>query len=535
MQPVPSLAELRKMNIESLKKTSIDIRKFILQSTKEKAGHLASSIGVAELTLILHTALDTPNDILLWDVGHQAYIHKVITGRADVFALNRKKNGPSGFPNRRESEFDPFGVGHSSTALSALIGFARADKLKGIKRNRVAVVGDGAFTGGMLFEALNDAGANNDDVLLIINDNGFAIEENVGALHEYGQYEAFCKAIGWNFLEGNINGNNISELDIAIKKAINIKGPRVLHINTYRPNIEELGLSENQANKDNFQTHFADKLIELAHLDNRIVALTAAMATGCSLDVFRESFPNRFFDGGIAEQHVLTQAAGMAAAGMRPVVNFYSTFSQRAVDQWIHDVALQNLPVILCLDRSGIVGEDGATHHGVFDLALFSSIPNTHIWAPRNNSELRNAIVDAIKYSGPSIIRYPKGKEKKLPKALERKGEMDILQKGTGTVHWCLGPTISDALAFAKSTDSVIDLRKAKPIDFRILEVFSKNHYKWIVWEDAQVIGGVGSTLALWLAKNNRNNIQLSLRGYGDSFIGHGNSKDLIEQHRNKI
>ena len=534
MQAIPSLSELRKMNIESLEKASIDIREFILNSTSEKAGHLASSLGVTELTIALHIALDTPKDILLWDVGHQAYVHKVITDRADVFKSNRKKNGPSGFPKRNESNFDSFGVGHSSTALSALIGFARADTLTKRHRHKVAVVGDGAFTGGMVYEAMNDAGSKGDDILLIINDNGFAIEENVGALHDSGKYKEFCKSLGWDFLGGHIQGNNIAELLLKINQALKSKGPRVLHIKTNRPTIEDLGLSESSPDQSNFQTHFAEKLIAIATKDNRIVTLTAAMAQGCSLDLFRDKFPKRFFDVGIAEQHVITQAAGMAAAGMRPVVNLYSTFSQRAVDQWIHDVALQNLPVLLCLDRAGIVGEDGATHHGVFDISLFSSIPNTHIWAPRNNLELRNAIDEAIHYGGPSIIRYPKGKEMKLPKALMRKGGMDIIRLGHGTVHWCLGPTIGEAILYSEPSDVIIDLRKAKPINLDMLYSFSKTYSKWIVWEDAQSIGGVGSQLASWIAGNNAN-IQLIHKGYGDQFIEHGSSEDLKKQNRTEI
>ena len=534
MQAIPSLPELRKMNIESLKKACIEIREFILNSTSEKAGHLASSLGVTELTVALHIILDTPEDVLIWDVGHQAYVHKVITDRADVFKSNRKKNGPSGFPNRNESNFDSFGVGHSSTALSALIGFARADVLINRNRHKVAVVGDGAFTGGMVYEAMNDAGSKGDDILLIINDNGFAIEENVGALHDSGEYKEFCTSLGWNFIDGHINGNNIAELIPRIKQALKHKGPRVLHVKTNRPTLEDLGLSESFPDQFNFQTHFAEKLIALALKDNRIIALTAAMAQGCSLDLFRDKFPERFFDVGIAEQHVITQAAGMAATGMKPIVNLYSTFSQRAVDQWIHDVALQNLPVLLCLDRSGIVGEDGATHHGVFDLALYSSIPNTHIWAPRNNSELRNAIDEAIQYGGPSIIRYPKGKETKLPNALKRKGGMDIIRLGRETVHWCLGPTIEEAIIHSNPSDVIIDLRKAKPINSDMLQAFSKTYSKWVVWEDAQSIGGVGAQLASWIAENNPN-IQLIHKGYKDQFIGHGDSKELKKQNRPEV
>jgi 1-deoxy-D-xylulose-5-phosphate synthase len=534
MESIPSLDELRKLSPDSLQRVSDDLKSFVLNATKEKAGHLASSLGVAELTLTLHYLLNTPDDILLWDVGHQAYIHKVITDRANVFKFNRKKNGPSGFPNIKESEFDSFGVGHSSTTLSALIGFARADKINNRNRKKVAVVGDGAFTAGMIYEALNDAGSKDDDILLIINDNGLAIEENSGALHDFSRYKEFCESLGWNFIGRNIEGNNTIELVKKIKYALSLSGPRVLLILTKRPSLKDLGLKENPPSKKSFQIHFAKKLIELAKTENRLVALTAAMAPGCSLDLFRKNFPDRFFDVGIAEQHVLTQAAGLAAAGMRPVVNLYSTFSQRAVDQWIHDIALQNLPVIMCLDRSGIVGEDGATHHGVFDLALYRVVPNTEIWAPRNNLELKNSIEEAFLKAIPAIIRYPKGDEPELKEPLKREGEMDIFRYGGNTIHWCLGTSISDALTYSKKTDGVIDLRKAKPIDYNTLKKFSKNSSHWVVWEDAQLIGGVGEALSSFITENNLD-IKLTQMGYPDNFIGHGKTDNLKIENRREI
>lgn len=532
MSSLPSLEMLRGMRPDALATVAHTLRNFLRETTEDKAGHLASSLGVAELTVALHALLHCPEDILIWDVGHQAYGHKVLTDRAEVFHANRTPAGPSGFPKRDESPFDAFGVGHSSTALSALLGFARADALTGRKRRRVAVVGDGAFTGGMVFEALNDAGSQGDDVLLILNDNGQAIEENVGALHQNGRYEAFIQSLGWTWMGGPIDGHDMPELHSALEHALQASGPRVLHVQTRRPLLDSLGLSESLPGPQHFQTHFAESLIALAARDARIVALTAAMAPGCSLDRFREAFPKRFFDGGIAEGHVVTEAAGMAAAGLRPVVNLYSTFSQRAVDQWIHDVALQNLPVILCLDRAGLVGEDGDTHHGVFDLALFRSVPNTAIWAPRNGEALEEALREALAYGGPAIIRYPKGTEPSLLAALERRGRMDILQWGTGTVHFCLGPVIADALHEAKSTESVVDLRMAKPINPDMLAYFAKNHYRWMVWEDGQALGGVGAALSTWLAEHAIPNVQCIRRSYPDQFIGHGPSEALQAQFR---
>ncbi|KRO58660.1 MAG: hypothetical protein ABR98_00445 [Cryomorphaceae bacterium BACL7 MAG-120910-bin2] len=532
--PLPSLEELRSMPPSELQRVAEEAKAFVRAATKEKAGHLASSLGAAELTVALHALLNTPEDLLIWDVGHQAYVHKVLTDRAAVFHLNRTPEGPSGFPKRDESPFDPFGVGHSSTALSALLGFARADAHLGRQRKRVAVIGDGAFTGGMVFEALNDAGAHGDDVLVILHDNGQAIEENVGALHQNGRYAAFMQSLGWNWMGGPVNGHDMPELHSSLENALRQTGPRVLHVQTKRPTLDSLGLEEKALSPDHFQEHFASALIALAQEDPRIVGLTAAMAPGCSLDAFRAEFPHRFYDGGIAEQHVLTQAAGMAAAGMRPVVNLYSTFSQRAIDAWIHDVALQHLPVILCLDRAGLVGEDGGTHHGVFDLALFRAIPHTAIWAPRNGAALHEALQEALSYGGPSIIRYPKGIEPSLPDALERRGRMDILQLGTGTVHFCLGPVIAEALQEARPTDSVVDLRMAKPIAPDMLAMFAKNHTQWHVWEDAQAIGGVGAALTTWLAESNVGSVKIVRRGYPDQFIGHGKTNDLSTTYRRK-
>ncbi|MDG1253419.1 MAG: 1-deoxy-D-xylulose-5-phosphate synthase [Schleiferiaceae bacterium] len=532
MSSLPRLEDLRLMRPEALVAVAEEVRSFILTSTKDKAGHLASSLGVAELTVALHALLNTPEDVLIWDVGHQAYVHKVLTDRAGVFFANRQPGGPSGFPNRDESPFDAFGVGHSSTSLSALLGFARADALQGIQRKRVAVIGDGAFTGGMVFEAMNDAGSLGDDVLVILNDNGQAIEENVGALHQNGRYESLAQALGWSWMGGPINGQDIPELYSALSDALDQSGPRILHVQTRRPSLDSLGLKDGAIGAKHFQYHFAQALISMATEDERIVALTAAMAPGCSLDLFRDAFPHRFFDGGIAEGHVLTQAAGMAAAGLRPIVNFYSTFSQRAVDQWIHDVALQNLPVIMCLDRAGLVGEDGGTHHGVFDLALFRAVPNTAIWAPRDGAALKEALTEALAYGGPAIIRYPKGTEQELPRALERRGRMDIMRWGTGTVHFCLGPSVSEALAEALPSETVVDLRMAKPINPDMLAFFAKNHYRWMVWEDGQAMGGVGAALSTWLAENGIPGVQCLRRSFPDRFIGHGPSEALTTESR---
>ncbi len=495
----------------------------VLATTRDKAGHIASSLGAAELTVALHGLLNTPEDLLIWDVGHQAYVHKVLTDRASVFQANRQPGGPTGFPRRSESPLAAWGVGHSSTALSAAVGFARADHALGRVRHRVAVVGDGAMTGGMVYEALNDGGGWGADVLLVINDNGMAIEENVGALHRGGPdaYRALVESLGWAWVDGSIDGHDVPAVASALERALALRGPRVLHVRTRRPSTAELGLSESAPGPAHFQTHFAAALASLAATDPRIHALTAAMAPGCSLDVVREQFPDRVHDVGIAEPHCIAAAAAMAAAGLRPVVNLYSTFSQRALDQWIHDVALQKLPVILCLDRAGMVGEDGATHHGVFDLAMFRAVPHTAIWAPRDGQALREALEEALAYGGPSIIRYPKGAAPRYPEPLQRRGGMDWMQSGTGVAHFALGTALSQALAAAKPSESIIDLRRAKPMDPNSLHYFARNHHTWHVWEDAQAINGVGQALGCWLLENGYGHIALHRHGYRDQFVDH--------------
>ncbi len=520
---IPSLNEWRTWPVERWQEVADAAKKLILERTAEKAGHIASSLGVAELTVALHGLLKTPEDLLIWDVGHQAYVHKVLTGRADSFASNRQPGGPSGFPRRAESDFDAWGVGHSSTALSAAVGFARADKALGLDRRRVAVVGDGAMTGGMVFEAMNDGGAWGADVLLVINDNGMAIEGNVGALHQGGSpaYRKLGEALGWTWIDGEVDGQNLPALVRALERALPLRGPRILHLRTKRPEPAELGLKESAAGPGHFQTHFAAALASLAATDPRIHALTAAMAPGCSLDVVRAQFPDRVHDVGIAEPHCLTAAAAMAAAGLRPVVNLYATFSQRALDQWIHDVALQKLPVILCLDRAGMVGEDGATHHGVFDLAMFRSVPNTAIWAPRDGQALREALKEALAYGGPAIIRYPKGEAPHYPDALQRRGGMDWMRTGTGVAHFALGTALTQAFAAAESGHSIIDLRLAKPIDADSLHYFAGNHHTWHVWEDAQAINGVGQALGSWLNEQGYGHIRLHRHGYADRFVDH--------------
>jgi len=518
------------MSPEQLAQVAEDAKTFVRQATTRKAGHMASSFGVARLTVALHARLNTPEDILIWDVGHQAYIHKVLTGRAEAFHLNRTPEGPSGFPKRAESEHDAFGAGHSSTSISALVGMARADALRGVERQRVAVIGDGAFTGGMVYEAMNDAGSHGDDILVILNDNDLAIEANTGALHDYKNYQAWAESLGWDYC-GDVSDQDMCALVEALDQAIQGDGPRLLRVTTTRPSEADLGM-EQAVDEKSFQKGFARALIDLAQEDDRVVGLTAAMAPGCSLTDFREVYPDRFFDGGIAEPHVVTSAAGMACAGLRPVINLYSTFSQRIVDQWIHDVALQKLPVILCLDRAGIVGEDGATHHGVFDMAVFRSVPETAMWTPYDERSLRDAMRHALQYGGPSIIRYPKGLMPELPEPEVEGMQVDVFRLGTGVMHWCVGPVVSEILEKADPNDSVVALRMIKPLPQAMLERMARNHYQWVVWEDGQAINGVGSALASWVAETGQSGLTVYRKGYPDRFIGHGPQGDLSQTHR---
>ena len=569
-----TLSALRALPVEELPAACARVRRFALSQTREKAGHLAASLGAAELTVALHYVLNTPEDVLLWDVGHQAYLHKIITDRADTFVTQRKPGGLSGFPKREESPFDAFGVGHSSTALSAALGFWRADAATGRRRQRVAVVGDGALTGGMSFEALNDGGGAGADVLLILNDNGLSIEPTVGALARGGAlaYRRFFESLGWTYLDARlvetpsfpnsgipVDGNDCPALVAALRAALSQPGPRVLHVRTHRPDPAEWGSPEKPAPAAAFQSHFADALLAAAAADDRVVALTAAMAPGAGLDRFRAVHPDRTFDVGIAEQHAVTTAAALAAAGRKPVVSLYSTFFQRAVDQWIHDVALQNLPVVLCLDRAGWVGEDGPTHHGVFDFALLRSIPNTTLYAPRNGATLARMLNRALNSGSPSVVRYPRGLAPEDDGLVESEEGALLFQEATaaappasaqnaatplgtdpesaspraGTqesvpsapvriVHWAAGTTAS-AVAQHCPHDAVWYVGRIQPLPSGALRAAAQENpgAEWHVWEDAQAVGGLCEGIAAWAAQHFPG-LRVVPHGYGPAFLPHG-------------
>lgn len=581
-----TLDALRALPVAQLPAACARVRRFLLDQTQEKAGHMASSLGAAELTLALHYVLRTPDDVLIWDVGHQAYVHKIITDRASLFHTQRKPGGLSGFPKRSESPFDAFGVGHASTALSAAVGFWRADAAAGRIRHRVAVVGDGALTGGLVFEALNDGAAASANVLLVLNDNGLSIEGTVGALAQGGPaaYRAFFASLGWTYLDANsaapghaapagaasgraalnfsetdgkapggarlggptpVDGNNSEALVEALRHALDLEGPRVLHVRTRRPDPAEWGAPEKPVSEEAFQFHFSEAVLEAARRDPRVQVVTPAMAPGASVDRFRAAFSDRTVDVGIAEQHALTTAAGMAAAGGKPVVSMYSTFFQRAVDAWIHDVALQNLPVVLCLDRAGWVGEDGPTHHGMFDLALLRSVPNTTVYAPRNGMALRRMLHGALEAGTPTVLRYPRGRSRPDDGLLEDAEGVVLLtamqedpektglpsQASPAAHHWVAGP-LGYAVAENHPEAAVWSIGRVHPLPEAALRAAAQQvpaALEWHVWEDAQSIGGLFEGVAAWVAQH-APGIRVISHGYPNAFMEHGSESPSLEQ-----
>jgi 1-deoxy-D-xylulose-5-phosphate synthase len=595
---VPS--DLRKLRVEQLERLSAELREFIIDKCSENPGHFGASLGTIELTVAIHYVFDTPYDRLIWDVGHQAYAHKILTGRKDTFDTNRKYNGLSGFPKMAESEYDAFGAGHASTSISAGLGMAVAARLNGEDRKVVAVIGDGSFSGGMAFEGLNNAGWQNADMLVILNDNNIAIDPNVGALKKYftnitlsGKYNKLKKSI-WNrlgenkfrwtlkrmgntvksaiFSEGNlfeslgfryfgpVDGHDIKTLVKTLSRLKSIKGAKILHVVTkkgkgYRPAEENQtewhapGMFDKKTGKKlnahsvdpskpaKYQDVFGETIVELAQKNPRILGVTPAMATGCSLNIMMHSFPDRVFDVGIAEAHAVTFSAGLAAAGYLPFCNIYSSFMQRAFDSVIHDVALQNLNVVFCLDRGGIVGEDGPTHHGVFDLAYFRLIPNMTVSAPMNEIELRNMMYTAqLPSAGPFSIRYPRGDgvtpNWRVPFEPIPVGRGRILKEGSDTAVLSIGhPGNFAALAVAKAERngfSVMhcDMRFVKPVDEDILHLVGTKFKHIITVEDGTVVGGMGSAVADFFTLHGYD-CRVEMLGVPDKFVQQGTIQEL--------
>ena len=562
-------SDLRKLNPEQLPKLAKELRDFIIDIVATKEGHLGASLGVVELTIALHYLFDTPNDLMVWDVGHQAYGHKILTGRKDVFYTNRQFEGVAGFPSRKESKFDAFGVGHSSTSISAALGMAIASNLKNeTEKHHIAVIGDASIASGMAFEALNHAGVSKANLLIILNDNAIGIDPSVGAVKEYltkvksdkrlAAQNNIIKALNFDY-SGPIDGHNIPKLLLEIERLKTVKGPKFLHVITtkgkglqkaeedqvtyHAPGKFDKISGERKQKEENpytkYQDVFGKTIVELAEKNDKIVGITPAMLTGSSLKFLMNKFPKRTFDVGIAEQHAVTLAAGMATQGLVPFCNIYSTFLQRAYDQVIHDVALQNLPVIFCLDRAGLVGEDGATHHGTFDLAYLRCIPNLIIFAPRNEIELRNILYTAQRgLQHPIAIRYPRGYGNIIDwqKPFEdiEIGKGVCLQKGEKVAILSVGTiasNISEALDLVPNLScfSHYDMRFINPLDEKLLHTVFKEHTTIITLEDGTVKGGFGSAILEFAsAYNYKNNIKIL--GIPDDFIQHGSIQKL--QHK---
>lgn len=595
---VNSPADLRKLSIDQLPHYCEEVRRYIIEQCAKNPGHLASSLGAVEIAVAVHYVYDTPTDKLVWDVGHQAYAHKIITARRDAFCNNRKLNGISGFPRMAESEYDAFGAGHASVSISAALGMVQAAKLRGESFKSIAVIGDGSMTGGLAFEGLNNAGADkNNDLLVILNDNNMAIDRATGALNNYllrmstsRSYNRFkqglwsllsytppvlrlCRKMGnaikhglmqnSNLFEsfgfryfGRVDGHDVKHLVRTLTALKDIRSPKLLHVITtkghgYRPAEQNLPVwhapgkfnpdtgerIKQVTDRDRYQDVFGHTLLELAKSDNRVVGVTPAMPTGCSMNIMMAAMPERCFDVGIAEAHAVTFSAGLASAGQVPFCNIYSTFMQRAYDNIIHDVALQNLPVVLCLDRGGIVGEDGATHHGVFDLAYLCCIPNMVVAAPSDELELRNLLYTALHSATPFAIRYPRGsgmgvewRDKEFENLPIGKGR--VLREGNDVAILALGKPCAFALEAAVAAEqegvsvAVYDLRYAKPLDSELIIEVGKQFDRIITVEDGVLRGGVGEAIIKLLSDNN---IHKSIENLGiaDTFIEQGTPAEL--------
>lgn len=591
---------VKALTVRELEQLASELRHFIIDTVSQNGGHLAPNLGTVELTLALYSVFSFPGDKLVWDVGHQAYTHKILTGRRDAFKTLRKKGGITGFPNRSESVYDAFGVGHASTSISAALGMALARDARGEKNQVIAVIGDGALTGGESFEALNNAGDLGTKLIVILNDNEMSIDANVGAMSEYlsririaPQYArakrdmgsllmsiphigdkvyktashlkdgvrsvlvpgSLFEEMGFHYI-GPIDGHNIGLLEEVLASAKEMEGPVLIHIHTvkgkgYKPaeqapdKFHGVGCFDPSTGKSakkagcapSYTSVFSKALIELAKDRPDILAITAAMPSGTGLKAFGQAYPKRFFDVGIAEEHAMTLAAGMAAAGMHPVIALYSTFAQRAYDQLIHDVCLQNLPVTLCLDRAGLVGEDGPTHHGVFDLSYLRQMPNMCVMAPKDEEELRHMLATAIAIEGPAAVRYPRGAGLGVPltDSLETLpvGKAEVLQEEGNIAFLAVGTMVEkakEAAAILKEEGieaAVVNMRFIKPLDTELLGEMARTKRLLITAEENVLAGGFGSAVAEYLADHG---IEVPLLRFGipDRFIEQGTRRELL-------
>ena len=580
-----------------------EIREEMVETVSKTGGHLASNLGVVELTIALHSVFDLPEDKIVWDVGHQTYVHKMLTGRREKMKTLRSLNGIAGFPKTKESIYDDFNTGHSSTSISAALGMARARDLKNKDNHVIAVIGDGALTGGMALEALDDAGSSKTRLIVILNDNEMSISKNVGGISrfltrirtkkfykksnncirklleeipKFGPFvihiarrikysikqlmipNMFFEDLGFKYL-GPVDGHDIERVEWILNLAKKEKEPVVVHIITkkgkgYKPAEEnpdsfhaigsfnkETGKLIKTKEKDYSQV-FGDKLVELAKKDEKIVAVTAAMADGTGLKEFRKKYPKRFFDVGIAEQHAVCMAAGMAKEGLIPVVPIYSSFYQRAFDQVIHDVCMQNLPVVMCVDRAGLVGQDGETHQGMFDLSFFNLIPNITIMAPKDFKELEEMLEFAISLKAPVVIRYPRGTESKKIKFDKQEkielGKSEILTQGEDITIVAIGKMVAKAFEVKEKlekegkTAEVINARFLKPFDEQAIINSMKKTKNIITLEDNTIIGGLASKVEELISKNKEDNIQFKAFGLPDTFIEHGKVEELEEMYK---
>ncbi len=601
LDKVDSPKDIKNFSMEQLKELCAEIRHYMIECCAVNPGHLGSSLGAVELMVGMHYVYDTPEDKLVFDVGHQAYAHKIITGRREAFRKNRMKDGISGFPKRSESEYDAFGVGHSSTSISAALGFAEAARQQGLGNKVVALIGDGSLTGGQAFEGMNNAGASKADMLVILNDNNISIDKNIGGLHEYllkittnpkynsaksrvwnglgdgwlrntlqkfvsttksylvsGSGGDLFQAMGFRYF-GPIDGNDIAQVVDTLRKLRNIKGPLLLHVMTtkgkgYAPAEEnqtiwhapgifdpETGMRQkSKKGESRYQDVFGEVLLELARNDAKVVGITPAMASGCGMNVLAKEMPDRFYDVGIEEEHAVTFAAGLAAGGMKPFCNIYSSFSHRAFDQIFHDVALQRLPVALCLDRGGIVGEDGATHHGCYDMAIYRTLPGTVIAVPRDETELKNMMYTAsLAQEGPFIIRYPRGYGegadwKNADFEVMEPGRGETLLKGSDVAVIAAGPFANRALEAALKmkeekgwNPSIYNIRYIKPLDEALVLDAAKSHKVIITVEDGCVKGGLYGAVTELVASDP---VPVVPVGIPDQYLSQGTQEELREE-----
>ena len=565
LQHISDPKDIRTLEIVDLIQLAQELREFIIDIVATKEGHLGASLGVVELTIALHYVFNTPKDKLIWDVGHQAYGHKILTGRREIFNTNRQLGGISGFPKRSESLYDDFGTGHSSTSISAILGMALASQIKGIKNmQHIAVIGDASIASGMAFEGLNHAGDTNANILIILNDNAIGIDPSVGALKKYltnvkkgtAKDENIFECLNFNY-SGPMDGHDLAALIKELKRLKEIEGPKLLHIITtkgkglqkaeenqvvyhapgkFNKETGDLWPKTSEIQPPKYQDVFGHTLVELAENNEKIVGITPAMPTGSSLKYMMEKLPERAFDVGIAEQHAVTMAGGMAAEGLVPFCNIYSTFLQRAYDQIIHDVALQNLPVIFCLDRAGLVGQDGATHHGIYDMAYLRCIPNLIIFAPLNEIELRNIMFTAqLGLEHPIAIRYPRGRGvtldwkqnfNKIPIGISQE-----LKKGTKIAVLSIGHIgnmVSDLLKDVNERDQIghYNMRFVKPLDTLMLQKIFSTYESVITIEDGCKMGGFGSAI-LEYANEIHSFVPIKIFGIEDVFIEQGTVEEL--------